>query len=340
MSTNSIPSQVREFFAHSAQAITTSQLAAALGLETKPVSSAVSRLIKAGHLLRLEDGRVIRSTPVEETVEEPETAEETVAAEPTVEAEPVAEEAVTPRDLGAMKTKIAKLLALAERTENDEERDAFNDKAEHLMIQLGIARAELESVGDVKPEKIIEVVREWRGNYSIVMVPFVHDVALGFGNLTILQSTSSAMLRRTYIIGTETDVNEFCALIDSLALQVLSALRRWQKEHAAERRFLTDMEKYVQHRSFIAGFGQTVRSRLRATRTVEEASASTGAALVLASKADRIAAHLADAYPNMGKARGGMQQYSSVGAQAGRTAGQSANIGGKSVAGGKKSVEA
>lgn len=279
-------------------------------------------------------GAIVAEVTVE-AAPEPEQAEETVTAEPTTPEE----ESFSPRDLGAMKTKIAKLLALAEKTENDDERDAFNDKAERLMVQLGIARAELESVGDVKPEKIIEVVREWRGNYSIVMVPFVHDVALGFGNLTVLQSTSSAMLRRTYIIGTETDVNEFLVLIDSLALQVISALRRWQKENADERRWLTDMEKYVQHRSFIAGFGQTVRNRLRTTRTVEEATASTGAALVLASKADRIASWVGETYPTMGTARGGMQTYSSVAAHAGRTAGQSANIGGKAVGGSKKSVE-
>lgn len=286
-------------------------------------------------------GAVVHTVVVEqaeEPVSEPETAEETAQAESTPEPEQASEEPVSPRDLGAMKTKIAKLLALAERTENDEERDAFNAKAETLMVQLGIARAELESVGEVKPEKIVQVHRDWRGNYSIVMVPFVADVANGFGGLTVLQATHSAMLRRTYIIGTETDVAEFLVLIDSLHLQVMSALHRWQKEHKEERRWLTDMEKYVQHRSFISGFGETVRSRLRTTRTVEEASASTGAALVLASKKDRVNAWIAEEYPEMGKARGGIQQFSSVAAHAGRIAGQSANIGGKAVKGGSKAV--
>lgn len=287
-------------------------------------------------------GAVVHTVVVEqaeEPVSEPETAEETAQAESTPEPEVAAEEASDgPRDLEAMKVRIAKLLNLAERTENDQERDAFNAKAEKLMLQLGIARAELESVGEVKPEEIVEVIREWHGNYSIVMVPFVHDVAIGFGNITVLQSMRSAMLRKTYIIGHKSDVEEFCALIDSLALQVMSALRRWQKEHAAERRGLTDMEKYVQHRSFITGFGQTVRMRLSKTRKVEEKQASTGAALVLASKADRIADWMKQTYPNMGQARGGMQQHSSVAMAAGRTAGESANIGGKGVKGGSKAV--
>lgn len=261
----------------------------------------------------------------------------------TVEDAPEPEQAdedveVTVADVEAMKVKIAKLLHKAEKTDNDEERDAFNAKAESLMLKLGIARAELESVGEVKPEEIIEAHRDWRGNYSIVMVPFVADVALGFGNLTVLQSTASAMLRRTYIIGHKSDVEAFLVLIDSLALQVMPALHRFQKEHAEERRYLTDMEKYIQHRSFITGFGETVRTRLMKARKVEEKTASTGAALVLASKADRITNWINEAYPSMGKARGGIQSHSGVGLSAGRRAGESANLGGKSVKGGSKAV--
>ena len=288
-------------------------------------------------------GAVVKAVEVpvitaEEPVQEPETAEETEQAESTTQSapEPVEECIDAPvdvRDLGAMKTKIAKLLSLAERTDNDAERDAFNDKAEHLMLRLGIARAELESVGKVKPEEIIERCKNWHGNYSIVMVPFVFDVAQGFGNLTILQSTSGPMLRRTYIVGHVSDVDAFQTLIDSLALQVLSALRRWQRENASERRDLTDMQKYVQNRSFITGFGKTVRARLEQTRTVEEKTASSGAAIVLASKADRVNAFLTSTYGEMKTARGGAQYHSSVGMMAGRRAGESADLGNKSVKG-------
>jgi hypothetical protein len=344
----SIPAQILGFFEINRGGFTTAHIAGAIGVPTKSVSSAVTRLIRAGELFRLEDGRIILAseansadeTTAEEPVSEPETAEETEQAEPTAEPTPEPETARKPVDIEATKVLIAKLLNKAERTDNEHERDAFNAQAERMMLRLGIEKAELEAVGEVKPEEIVEVTREWHGNYSIVMVPFVNDVALGFGNLTVLQSTRSAMLRKTYIIGHKSDVEAFLVLIDSLALQVMSGLRRWQKENIESRRGLTDMEKYVQHRSFIAGFGQTVRTRLMKMRKVEEKTASTGAALVLASKMDRIGAHLAEQYPNLGKARGGMQYHSSIGMQAGRTAGESANLGGKAVKGSNTALEA
>lgn len=239
-----------------------------------------------------------------------------------------------------MKDKIAKLLAKAEGTTNEHERDAFNEQAERLMLRLGIEKAELEAVGEVKPEDIVEVKREWHGNYSIVMLPFTYDLARGFGNLTILQSSNyNGMLRTSFIIGHKSDVEEFTRLLDSLALQVMSALKRWQKEHREERRYLTDMEKYVQHRSFISGFGSEVRRRLTAERREEEQAASTGAALVLASKDERIVAWVQETYPTVGKARGGAQVYSSRAASDGASAGRSADLGHKGVGGSGKALE-
>lgn len=239
-----------------------------------------------------------------------------------------------------MKRKIAALLAKAERTDNEHERDAFNAQAERMMLRLGIEKAELEAAGEVKPEEIVEVTREWHGNYSIVMLPFVADVAAGFGNLTILQSSNYNGMRRTsFIIGHKSDVEEFCRLIDSLHLQVMSALKRWQKETREQRRYYTDMEKYVGNRSFIGGFGMAVRRRLFEERRQEEATASTGAALVLASKMDRILAWRDEQYNNLRPARGGIQQHSSIAAGAGAIAGRNADIGNKRVGGGRQALE-
>lgn len=361
MSTTSIPNQVRIFLGTHAGFHTTREIAEALGLETKVVSSAVSKLVKANRIVR-EDGKVADPTMAEqpEVAEEPTPAPEQEAAEEQAEeaeedligdlgdeateeqAEAVEEDEEAPAagsrefDLESMKRKISALLAKAERTENEHERDAFNAKAESLMLRLGVHAAELEAAGEVKPEEIVEVKRDWKGNYSIVFVPFTSEVARGFGNLTVLQSTYSAMLRRTYIIGHKSDVEQFMTLLNSLELQVLSALHRWQRENRDARRGLTDMQKYIQHRSFIEGFGQTVASRLRAERKQEEAVASTGAALVLASKMDRITGWVDETYGELGKARGGMKYGSSVGYAAGSEAGKTANLGGTSVKGGAK----
>lgn len=352
--TTSTPNQIRIWLSQNPGFHKTADIADALGLERKAASSALSRLFKADRVVR-EDGAYSDPNATEMPPEEP-VEEETLDDEDrelpdgwdTVKGEAPAEEPASAEangvdepvkkfDFEAMKSKISKLLAKAEGTDNEKERDTFNAKAEKLMLQLGIQRAELEAAGEVDTEDIVEVHRDWRGNYSIVMVPFVHDVAQGFGNLTILQSTASAMLRRTYIIGHKSDVERFTQLIDSLALQVLSALRRWQKEHADERRHLTDMQKYIQHRSFIAGFGQEVRKRLtkEVKQVLKEEQVSAGAELVLASKMDRVNAWIDEAYPDKGKARGGIQRHSAIALQHGREAGAKANLGGKSV-GGKK----
>lgn len=236
-------------------------------------------------------------------------------------------------DVEALKKKISKLLAKAERTENEHERETFNAAAERMMLRLGINVAELEAAGEIKPEEVVETHRDWKGNYSISMVPFVATVARGFGNITILQSNFSAMLRRTYAIGLKSDVEQFNRLTDSLSLQVISALHRWQKENIESRRGLTDMEKYVQHRSFIEGFSTEVSRRLRELRAGEEEQASTGAALVLASKQERIDGWVSEKYGDLSARSRGAQRYSSLAASYGRAAGKTANLGEKSVGG-------
>jgi hypothetical protein len=236
-------------------------------------------------------------------------------------------------DIEAMKRKIAALLAKAEGTTNNEERDAYSKKAEELMLRLGVGVAELESTGQRKADPIVEVKRVWKGNYSIVMLPFVQDVASGFGNLTILQTSYSPMLRQSYIIGHQSDVEQFCTLIDSLFVQVMAALKRWQREVAAERRRYTDMEKYTGNRSFIAGFGKQVAIRLYQTRRTEESKASTGAALVLVSKQARVDDWVSEAYPKLGKARGGMKTHDWYASRAGHEAGEKADLGAKRLGG-------
>lgn len=242
-------------------------------------------------------------------------------------------------DIAKQKDKIAKILAKAEGTTNDHERDTFLAAAEKMMLRLGIERAELESAGTVKPEEIVEVHRDYTGNYSIVMIPFVHGLARAYGNLDMLQSVNhNGMLRRAFIIGHKSDVEEFLQLVDSLHLQVMAALKRWQKEHRERRRYYTDMEKYTENRSFIQGFGYTVATRLRDSRKTEEATASPGAALVLVSKAERVQEWKDNKYSDLRAGRGGAKSYDSYAASAGASAGRSASLGEKGIGGGHSAL--
>ena len=244
-----------------------------------------------------------------------------------------------PVDIEKMKDRIAMFLAKAEATNFDEERDTFNAAAEKLMIRLGIARAELEGRGEVKPEKIVEVRREYPGNYSISYIPFVYHVAGGFGHLTVLQQRTAGLTRYAYIIGAESDVQEFCTLLDSLEIQVKHALRLWQKENIEVRRGLTDMQKFLQHRSFIEGFGAKVGSRLAERRDTEENKISPGTELVLVSKDERRQEFIDSTYGEL-KQDKAQRRHSSVGFAAGHRAGANASLGEKGIAGTKGTIEA
>ena len=235
------------------------------------------------------------------------------------------------RDLAKMKAKIAMMLAKAESTNFPEERDTFNAAAEKLMLRLGIARAELESVGEVKAEKVVKVSRTYKGIFAIANVTAAYSVATGFGHITGLQTSyNRGRERNLHLIGVQSDLNDLTQLLDSIELQMMSALAAWRKETADERRYLTAMEKELRDRSFLTGFGSTVGTRLRKARTVEEATVAKGSGtdLVLVGKAQRVQEYMAQNYPNV-RASHSRQGHSYAGSSAGRQAGEKANLGQK-----------
>lgn len=271
--------------------------------------------------------------------DEPADAEEAPEEAPEEDEEDEPKPGAANFDVAAMKRKIAKLLAKAERTDNEHERDIFNSKAEKLMLRLGINQAELEAAGEAKAEKIVEERLHWENVYAKTMVDFAHAVCGGIGNLTTLQSGRWANAT-VYIIGHKSDVDLAVKLIHSLELQVFSALKAWQKREKANRVGQSNYDKLVGNRSFIKGFAATVNRRLHEERQQVEQEASTGAALVLASKMDRVMSALDEMYPKLGKARpSGHGRYSSLAAEAGREAGRNADIGHKRVGGTKGALK-
>jgi hypothetical protein len=232
-----------------------------------------------------------------------------------------------------MKDKIAKLLAKAEGTSNEAEQRAFTEKAEQLMIRLGIDAAELEAAGTVKPEDIVEVQRVWTTIYAPAMGQFTYLVGMAYGNLTFLQGRAGKDFVRSYIIGHKSDVEQFEVLLTSLHLQVMSALKQFRKDNREERRYYTIHQNFITDRSFIEGYAAAVARRLREMRRVEESTASEGAALVLVSKKERVEDWKDNRYPDARKGRESTRQQSWRGRSAGAAAGQQASLGGKAVSG-------
>jgi hypothetical protein len=229
-----------------------------------------------------------------------------------------------------MKDKIEKLLAKAERTDNDHERDAFTAQAQKLMLKYGIEEADLEARGEVKREDIVEEHRLYRGAMADAMCTFAHQVALGMGNLRTFKTTFKAT-RTIWVIGHTTDVSNFWMLMNSLELQVAAARRHWVDTDL----FYPELTKWEQHkaqRQFTMSFGTTCGNRLRKLRTEVQAEATPGAALVLVSKQEAVDEYT-DNRHNLRSARGISGGH---GGSAGRDAGNRANLGGKGISGGAK----
>jgi hypothetical protein len=243
-------------------------------------------------------------------------------------------------DLAKMKAKIAMLLAKAERTEFPEERDTFNAAAEQLMVRMGIARAELESVGQTKPEEVVQTTREYRGIFAIAHVTFAHNIALGVGHIEVLQSSwNRGRVRTVYFVGVKSDVADLLQLLDSLEAQVLSGLAAWRTATKEERRYLTAMDKELRDRSFITGFASTVRTRLAETRQSQEQEvAGTGTELVLVGKDARVKEFMTETFGQVRPGRSSRQGHSYAGSTAGREAGRKADIGSKKVSGSRTQI--
>lgn len=226
-----------------------------------------------------------------------------------------------------MKTKIELLLAKAEGTDNEHERDAYTAKAQRLMLEWGIAEADLEARGEIKPEPVVQEHKDYRGSYATAMPVFANSVATGMGALRVLKTTYGSTAR-VYVIGHQSDVNYFWMMMNSLEAQCTSALTTWWKT-ADERQWLGRQEGWKARRQFILSFGHTVGSRLSALRTEVQTEATPGAALVLVDKATRVDEWVDDQYKKLRSGRGLDGGY--AGGAAGRAAGQRANLGEKAV---------
>jgi len=229
--------------------------------------------------------------------------------------------------------KIAGLLAKAEGTDNEHERETYREHAERLMIKMGIDAAELESRGEVKPEDIVEETRTWQTVYAPVMGEFAFAVGTAMGHMNFLQSRRGKDFVRTYVIGHRGDVAAYLTLLDSLHLQVWAAVREFRRDpqYRDTRQWNSIHENFVMDRSFVRSYGHAVAAKLRDMRCEEEAQASTGAALVLVGKAERVQAWQDERYPKVGRNRSRAQQSSSLGRSAGHRAGQRASLGGKEI---------
>jgi hypothetical protein len=225
-----------------------------------------------------------------------------------------------------MEEKIAKLLAMAEGTTNPHEAEVFMAKAEELMLQHGIDRANLEArkgPGTVKQEIVVRKVHIPNGHgYAAAMAAIGHSIAPSFSVRT-LQATGYRDEKIVWLVGHVTDVQDAEQLLNSLIVQSrLQAIHWWKTEGRYP--YATDNDAYLARREFIFAFGRGAGSRLRETRNRVVQEAGPGTELVLVDRGKLvdswISSNLKVGVARSSSRRSGGEQARSAGHAAGREA--------------------
>lgn len=236
--------------------------------------------------------------------------------------------------------RIQKLLRLAEHPNTPpHEAEVAGRQAEKLMLKLGINEAMLRaSLGDdEKPEAIvIKYTSEFPKLFVKARMHVTASVARGMRlKVWIVGGNKVAMM------GFESDVDRALVLASSLLLQADQAQAVWWRNYEF-REHLKQSEAMRARREFLFGFGNEVQMRLKqlTQENIAESDAEVGTtstALVLRNRDQQ----LDDEFNRLmgGRlrpARGLKGSYH--GGEAGRAAGQSANLGGTSLGGGSRGV--
>lgn len=220
-----------------------------------------------------------------------------------------------------MISKIKKLLTKAERTSNEHERAAFNEKAERLMVKWGIeeAVARAASGGEAKPEPIIERSFDVKSpSFHKALVMLSHSISTGMG----LSGFHSGW-NYYHVVGHESDVERYTFLFNSLKIQALEDMRAWWKRNGHHYSHQNARAKNTVKCEFIESYGRAVRIRL-IEMNKEETDLIPGSALVLRDRSQEVADYMKE---KTGLGKGSNPGFG--GNAAGFEAGKKANLGEK-----------
>lgn len=231
---------------------------------------------------------------------------------------------------------IANLLRKAEGTDNIHEAELFSAAAEKMMIKHGIERAMLDTNTD-KKEEIVILKHLFTGIYSWEMFRGSYAIAksLDLGSYYSdnrakywPKETRGIMMS---IVGFKSDAEEALRLVQSLSLQNMVAMKKWNKNRHTNP-WDTGMDGYKARREFIEYFGVGAASRIKENRKTIIEESSTGTALVLVDRK----ALIDDKMVSLGLIKkSDRRSFSGSGIAAGTSAGRNASTGERSLTGGR-----
>lgn len=118
---------------------------------------------------------------------------------------------------------------------------------------IGDSPAEPAPAPETEPEVLYYETLEFPGNYSIVTAPGALEIATAAGVPAKSENVKGSLTRKVFLGGDDMDkAQAVAAYIPTAVTEALADLKEWQKKHIERRRSLTDMQRYVEHRDFIA----------------------------------------------------------------------------------------
>ncbi|MFI6485251.1 DUF2786 domain-containing protein [Nonomuraea sp. NPDC050663] len=228
--------------------------------------------------------------------------------------------------------RIRKLLAQAEGTTHEHERQTFMEAAQNLMAKYGIERAHL---GALHPEtdkpghRNITAPNPWANE----QINLIYHVAEALRCKCIVTGTGRGGVEPgVAIMGFESDMERAEMLYTSLLIQMFRGLftTRVPAGHPSPKRF---------QRAFLIGFADEAARRIREAeqRAAQQTPTSTGTStdLVLVSRAEKVEALARQMFPRTRKSK---RSVDGLGYLGGQEAGRRADIGGSRLGSGSRTA--
>lgn len=171
---------------------------------------------------------------------------------------------------------VIQLLATAESSTHPDEARLARERAERLMVRLGITEAMARARGDRTREQIVQLTVPFTGTYRVGLLHLAVPVARGVGCRALRSRTESAEL--LYVVGFSSDAARAVQLVDSLGAQGLIEMWRWWK---AGNHGVSPDHGMKARRSFLLGFGHEAGERLRAAEADAVTELGAGTDIVL-----------------------------------------------------------
>lgn len=226
--------------------------------------------------------------------------------------------------------RVRKLLAKAEGTDNEHERETFMSAAASLMAKYGIEQAMLGQ-GQARVTPGNRVVHVEEGSYMARHLDLIYHIAEAMGCKSIMLHPRSARnetnRKAVHIFGYLSDIERAEVMYTSLLLQMASTLRRLVVPAGHNTRSYRNSWCH----GYVAKVVDMVKAREQAA--AQEAGSSTALVLVDRSSAVRLAFQEEYATVRKSYARTTGRGYS-----AGQAAGARANLGGTGLGGNRRSL--